>query len=228
MSVSLAPEASALEKRLAELLEVMNQQPDSAVPSPTQRCTWDGRTPQHAPPPGGFAWGEINGEPSAGRGAIVRELLRMGARDVDVVEIDAARLGRLSVGPAAGLGLLLRGDFLRLTADDFSSRFDLIVMNPPFGAAEAHVAHALTLLKPGGVCAALLRLAFCAGAKRAPFRRAHPFDLYPLARRPSFTAESLSWMTEEDLRAQARTVGPAACETLAEVRARLKGTDSAD
>lgn len=148
-------------------------------------------------------------EPSAGRGAIVRELLRAGATDVDAVEIDAARLGAVSVigtvderirqqaadwrgeGPVrgGGIGVLLRGDFLRLSAEDFSAPFDLVVMNPPFAAAQEHVEHAISLLAPGGTVAALLRLAFCVSAKRAAFRAAHPFDLYPLASRPSFTPD---------------------------------------
>ena len=41
-----------------------------------------------------------------------------------------------------------------------------IVMNPPYGDAAAHVATALTLLEPGELLCALLRIQFLEGARR--------------------------------------------------------------
>lgn len=128
-------------------------------------------------------------EPSAGRGAIVRELLRAGANRVQAIDInrenrDALRSAGYENGER-GCILSTWNDFLASGGDSY----DLIVMNPPFSAAQEHVEHAISLLAPGGTVCALLRLAFVASAKRAPFRKAHPFDLYPLASRPSFTPD---------------------------------------
>jgi hypothetical protein len=175
-------------------------------------------------------------EPSAGRGAIVRELLRAGADNHKLVRVerDEARADALLHDAPAGAMQVVLGDFLSVPI----GTFDVITMNPPFSAAQEHVEHALSLLAPGGRCAALLRLAWCTGAKRAPFRKRYPFSMFPLASRPSFTAEALGWMTDDDLASLARTFMPKATtknpnpveriETIVEVRSRLKGTDSAD
>lgn len=128
-------------------------------------------------------------EPSAGRGAIVRELLRAGADPCNMaaVEIDQARcVSLLAIEPR--IAVVYELDFLAARSLHAPPP-DLIVMNPPFSAAQEHVEHAISLLAPGGTVCALLRLAFVASAKRAPFRKAHPFDLYPLASRPSFTPD---------------------------------------
>lgn len=62
----------------------------------------------------------------------------------------------------------------------------LIVMNPPFGLAQAFVEKALAEVAPGGTVAVLLRLAFLASVARSGFHRALPADVYVLAERPSF------------------------------------------
>jgi hypothetical protein len=138
-------------------------------------------------------------EPSAGRGAIVRELLRAGADNANLlrVEIDRARADVLLHDATPGAPEVFCADFLKLGHNfaepapigGIAKGFDLVVMNPPFAAAQEHVEHAISMLAPGGCVAALLRLAFCVSAKRAAFRKAHPFDLYPLASRPSFTPD---------------------------------------
>lgn len=120
-------------------------------------------------------------EPSAGRGAIVTALLDAGAERSRVVAVEKDK-DRALLGPVPTMA----GDFLLAAT---AVKYDLVVMNPPFSAAQEHVTHAISMLAPGGQVAALLRLAFCTSAKRAPFRKAHPFDLYPLASRPSFTPD---------------------------------------
>jgi hypothetical protein len=79
-------------------------------------------------------------------------------------------------------GRVVHEDFLRVEV----GKFDLVVMNPPYSEAQAHVEHAIRHLKPGGTCAALLRIGFACTKKRRAFRVGHPFDFYPLATRPSF------------------------------------------
>lgn len=117
-------------------------------------------------------------EPSAGGGAFVRALHAAGAGIVYASDIngDAAGLNE----PASSLGAL---DFTTLTGPP---RFDWIVGNPPFDAAEAHARRALALSTVG--VAFLLRLAFLEGAKRRGFWREHPASVvYGLVSRPSFT-----------------------------------------
>jgi predicted RNA methylase len=65
--------------------------------------------------------------------------------------------------------------------------FDLAILNPPFRHAEAFVECALSLVRHGGTVAALVRLGWLAGQKRAAFHRAHPCDVHVFSRRPSFT-----------------------------------------
>ena len=176
-------------------------------------------------------------EPSAGRGAIVRELLRAGADSALLTAVErnaetVAVLRRLAADTARPF-TVEHADFLNVGYAG-RERFGLAVMNPPFSAAEPHVEWALEGVRDGGAVAALLRLAFCCGAKRAPFRARVPFDLFPLASRPSFTAEVLAWATDQDLAGMAVDVADASApegtrpETVAEVRKRLRGSDSAD
>ncbi len=128
-------------------------------------------------------------EPSSGDGAIVRRLLLAGADPVHVlgIEIDD---GRATTTEASGIDVW-RSTFERWAAGEtpygFPDFFDLVVMNPPFSLAQHHVELAISLLAPGGLCCALLRVAFACSKKRASFRAAHPFDLLVLASRPSFT-----------------------------------------
>lgn len=99
-------------------------------------------------------------EPSAGSGALLRELqgLRLGA--LVAIEKDPGMAGSLADQfPQAAVEC---ADFLEWDAD--GQRFDRILMNPPFERGDdiRHIYRALRLLKPGGVCAALC----CAGPKQ--------------------------------------------------------------
>jgi hypothetical protein len=126
-------------------------------------------------------------EPSAGRGAIVRVLVEAGAHPGDIVgvEIDSARAGSLLT---IDKRIVACACSFETFASEYAVRgFDLIVMNPPFIHAEAHIRLARSLLAIGGTVAALCRLAFLAeGMRRATFRRDHPHDRVELTRRPSF------------------------------------------
>jgi hypothetical protein len=82
------------------------------------------------------------------------------------------------------------GDFLATAPPAEDQRVELVVMNPPFSLAQEFVERCHLHIDPKGhvgTIAVLLRLAFLASAKRREFRAKHPFDLYPLASRPSFT-----------------------------------------
>jgi predicted RNA methylase len=104
--------------------------------------------------------GNVNGqyclEPSAGTGAIVRAMIRGGARSIYAMEIDEGRattvdnIGCVDVPVDVNLG-----DFLQLKP---RSDFDRVVMNPPFAkrADIHHVTHARKFLRPGGLLVAIM------------------------------------------------------------------------
>ncbi len=180
-------------------------------------------------------------EPSAGRGAIVRGLLAYGASPYRLAacELDSARYHHLyNQHPEIGHS---HGDFADYART--GARYDLIVMNPPFSLAEQHIRLACSLLAPGGTVAALVRLAFLAESQtRAGFRRDLPHDRLELVKRPSFTAEVLSWATDADLLAMVTDKDREKADAMAEkkrakhmtaeqrllavVRGRLQKTDS--
>jgi len=119
-------------------------------------------------------------EPSAGEGAIVRELLRVGAK-VTICERDPKRFAKAEA-VASEFKQGARGPFINSWGrkpedadgafpafepfDDFmdvpaAQEFDRVVMNPPFckvgkGDHLDHVYHAWQFLKPGGVLVAVL------------------------------------------------------------------------
>lgn len=121
-------------------------------------------------------------EPSAGKGAFIRAaggVLSPKPERVSAVDICAERLRDARDAPATWAC----SDFL-----DFYTGADLILGNPPFNDAEAHVRHALSLRPPFGCVAFLLRLAFLESKQRLPFWREHPASkVYVLSERPSFT-----------------------------------------
>lgn len=87
-------------------------------------------------------------EPSAGKGAIAGEMAKAAGVNVDCVELADDNVRSLS-----SMGYVVHpGDFLTMTERQLGL-FDRIVMNPPFaGDRDAeHIAHAFTLLRPGGV-----------------------------------------------------------------------------
>lgn len=87
-------------------------------------------------------------EPSAGKGDIALALKQRGVA-VDCVEIDA------------DLRAVLEGRELVVVGHDFlhfetHTRYDLVVMNPPFANAALHLLHSLNLMKNGGQIVCLL------------------------------------------------------------------------
>lgn len=82
-------------------------------------------------------------EPSAGFGNIVTVLKQRGAREVLACEIDP-RLRSILENQCQ----IIADDFLKLKPEDVS-HVDLIVMNPPFSAAEQHILHAYEIAPEG-------------------------------------------------------------------------------
>lgn len=77
-------------------------------------------------------------------------------------------------------------DYLLFDGD--SSKFDLIVGNPPFNKAQEFIIHSFDLLADNGYIYFFLRLAFLEGRKRQQtlFEKYPPKRVYVLTRRPSF------------------------------------------
>lgn len=82
-------------------------------------------------------------EPSAGSGNIVDALNERGAAQVLACEIDE-RLRKILHGKCDIIG----DDFLKVTSEQVS-HIDLIVMNPPFSAADKHILHAYEIAPEG-------------------------------------------------------------------------------
>jgi predicted RNA methylase len=85
-------------------------------------------------------------EPSAGSGNLVRECLDRGA--AEVIWCEPEKQLRSILYGMNGRHIYLLNDFLRVEAD-FVSHIDLIAMNPPFSADEAHILHAWEIAPPG-------------------------------------------------------------------------------
>ena len=86
-------------------------------------------------------------EPSAGKGDLVRECLNRGAVEVLWCEKEPELWGILNT-PRGASPLYFYSDFLQVHPADVS-HIDLIVMNPPFSADEAHILHAWEIAPPG-------------------------------------------------------------------------------
>lgn len=153
-----------------------------ALPEPLRRPLDDYPTPDwvidavlpHVP--GG---GQVL-EPSCGAGAILRRLRAWG------VELSHLRGIELDEGRAT---IARQDGFTVAHADALYADWgqaDLIITNPPYRFAEAFVRRALSLRRPGGTVAMLLRLGFLESIERADFNRSHPADVLVLPRRPSF------------------------------------------
>ncbi|QYJ00767.1 DUF4942 domain-containing protein [Thalassovita mediterranea] len=91
-------------------------------------------------------------EPSAGEGAIVRELHAHRAAQITAVEVDASRAARI---PSLSGVEIIRANFLDLKP---RAEFDWVIMNPPFYGTHwmDHVLRAFDWLKPGGRLIAIL------------------------------------------------------------------------
>ena len=93
-------------------------------------------------------------EPSAGSGNLVRECLDRGAAEVLYCEQEHQLRDMLFAIKGACPLARRYGNFLNAEAADVSY-IDLIVMNPPFSADEAHILHAWEILPPGAELVAL-------------------------------------------------------------------------
>lgn len=84
-------------------------------------------------------------EPSAGRGRIANEIIKITSK-LTLVELDPKNRQHLK----DAFDIALEPDFLQYVDD--GDGFDRIVMNPPFAkqADHNHVLHAYSMLKPGG------------------------------------------------------------------------------
>ncbi len=93
-------------------------------------------------------------EPSAGRGALVREIQRI-TSEVVAVELLIANAKYMEAMFPRVRTLIQGFDFLMLKMDE---RFDRVVMNPPFRAQAdiEHVTRAFSFLKPGGRLVAIM------------------------------------------------------------------------
>ena len=89
--------------------------------------------------------GRVAVEPSAGSGNLVTEALSRGATEVLWCEPEPQLRAILNSLPG---GYYLGHDWLQVQAHQISHA-DLIVMNPPFSADEAHVLHAWAIAPPG-------------------------------------------------------------------------------
>jgi hypothetical protein len=90
--------------------------------------------------------GKVIMEPSAGSGNLVQACLERGAAEVLMVEPEP-KLRAILAGIPADCRLI-GNDWLAVKAEEIS-HIDLIVMNPPFSADEAHILHAWEIAPPG-------------------------------------------------------------------------------
>lgn len=104
-------------------------------------------------------------EPSAGSGNLIRECLNRGAAEVLWCEKEPQLRSIVNGIPGHHLGGCLHEDFLQVQAADVS-HIDLIVMNPPFSADEAHILHAWEIAPPGCEIVALCNWNTCEGRYR--------------------------------------------------------------
>lgn len=126
-------------------------------------------------------------EPSAGRGPFVRAARRAWPKaHVIAVEVDPNMLGALGVSGAHTV--VLRGWEAYATQVSGRLRPRLIVGNPPYRQAQAHIEAALRVMRPGDTLAFLLRINFLGSSERVPFwKRCGLSEIWPIAPRPSFT-----------------------------------------
>lgn len=103
-------------------------------------------------------------EPSAGTGRIADAMRSAGVLQPMLVELDTDLADKLR---KRGYERVIQGDFLKTRGDvvglgEPAQLFDRIVMNPPFhnGTDVAHVLHAHSLLRRGGVLVAIMSPAF--------------------------------------------------------------------
>lgn len=123
-------------------------------------------------------------EPHVGGGAFARAVAgRWPGSLVCGLDIDPSAAG------AKDCARFEAGDFLAPSLPiDPNNRPSLIIGNPPFDRAEAHIRQALEVVAPGGTVVFLLRLAMLESKQRIALWREHPpSHIDVLSERPSFT-----------------------------------------
>ena len=135
---------------------------DGAPPPPVMvdRFTQCHVTPHAVAARMAAALGDVTGpilEPSAGTGNLIAALIGAGFSPGDIVAIE--KHGGLATVCADRFdGVTVHcDDFL---ADDEGARFGAVLINPPFSAVRAHIKHAISALRPGGVMVALVPVTF--------------------------------------------------------------------
>ena len=125
-------------------------------------------------------------EPSAGDGAIIKELnARYPNTPILSIELDSAHYEELK---AISNNDVLLQDFLT-TSPEVLQCYQMIIGNPPFSLAQEFLEHILSNIKleEQGVIM-LLRLGFLGSQKRHEFWQKYPpCKILPLSKRPSFT-----------------------------------------
>jgi hypothetical protein len=128
-------------------------------------------------------------EPSAGHGPFVRSARRVwGAfASITAIDVDPVKLDTLG---AAGADVSITDDWASFTRTPRPANqgTTLIVGNPPFRDAEAHIRAALDWMAPGDELAFLLRLNLLGSRARLDLWESTPLaEVVPLVPRPSFT-----------------------------------------
>lgn len=93
-------------------------------------------------------------EPSAGRGDLADAIAKVtGPGPIDCIEINP----RLRAMVGEKYAVVGEEDFTELDPDDWGTKYDAVLMNPPFenGQDRQHILHAWEFLKPGGVLVAI-------------------------------------------------------------------------
>lgn len=121
-------------------------------------------------------------EPSAGGGAFLRALADVhGYRHAIAVEPHADQYHTLRSSPHGELVERRWEDYRRPNSADW------VIGNPPFKAAQDHVAYAMMTLKPGGHLVFLLRIGFLQTSDRnAQMEAMRPWRRWDIVGRPSF------------------------------------------
>jgi len=90
-------------------------------------------------------------EPSAGQGALVKELMER-RPEMEIIALEYSEINCAVFRNELPDIELHHGDFLEMTPEDIGGRFDLIVANPPFSKGQdvQHIMHMWKFLKPGG------------------------------------------------------------------------------
>lgn len=122
-------------------------------------------------------------EPGCGRGAIVRELVAAGAKEVVGIEKNeesAERARRIG-----GHSTIITADFLTYLRDPSFPEIDIAIGNPPFSLALEFIERARLYTK---TIAMLLRVGFIGSERRSAWHKRNPSDMWVLDKRPGFVA----------------------------------------